>query len=529
MKPLAAVVDEHARRMPDATAFVTDHTRLTWAGYAEGSERLAARLAAEGLAPGERVAVLLPDGPGVHLAYLAGEKAGCIVVGIGPRAGADEVRHLLRRTGAIALLAPARHRDVDLQALAVELRREGAPLRLHLRVEAELGQGDPLLEGAPAPPADAAARRLGADDVFLLNSTSGTTGLPKCVVHDQARWMHFHHLAVEAGALTGDDVFLSALPTPFGFGLWTAHFTPTLLGAPTVLLPRFSPEALVAALEHHRVSVLAAVSTQFILMLDSLRLAGADLSALRVLFTGGEAVPEGRARLFEERTGARVLQFYGSNETGALSRTTLADPPEIRLRTAGRVIGSMHVRLFDAEGRDVTASGRGQPGCRGPLASRGYWQDEGANRRLHTSDGWMLTGDVATLEDGVLTVIGRTADFIVRGGKNISGPAVEQAVASHHDVSLAAAVAMPDPVFGERVCVYVELHPGARLTLDELRTHLAARGVSREWWPERLIVLDALPRSSGGKVAKGALRADIRRRLAQEDGGPDPSASEPAS
>ena len=128
----------------------------------------------------------------------------------------------------------------------------------------------------------------------------------------------------------------------------------------------------------------------------------------------------------------------------------------------------------------------------------------------------MLTGDVATLDaDGVLRVVGRVADFIIRGGKNVSGPAVEEAVASHPAVALAAAVAMPDPVFGERVCAYVELRPETSLTLDELRAHLAARGTSREWWPERLIVLDALPRASGGKVAKGELRADVRRRLAE--------------
>jgi acyl-CoA synthetase len=113
-------------------------------------------------------------------------------------------------------------------------------------------------------------------------------------------------------------------------------------------------------------------------------------------------------------------------------------------------------------------------------------------------------------------VVGRVADFIIRGGKNISGPAVEEAVATHPAVALAAAVAMPDPVYGERVCVYVELRPGESLTLDALREHLATRGTTREWWPERLIVLPALPRASGGKVAKGELRADIKRRRVAE-------------
>ena len=133
----------------------------------------------------------------------------------------------------------------------------------------------------------------------------------------------------------------------------------------------------------------------------------------------------------------------------------------------------------------------------------------------------MLTGDIATLDaDGVLRVVGRVADFIIRGGKNISGPVVEQLVATHPAVALAAAVAMPDRTYGERVCVYVELRHGASLDLDTLVRHLRERGASVEYLPERLVVVDALPRSSGGKIAKGELRNDIRRRLESETGVP---------
>jgi acyl-CoA synthetase len=224
-------------------------------------------------------------------------------------------------------------------------------------------------------------------------------------------------------------------------------------------------------------------------------------------------VPYEKAARFEDATGAAVLQFYGSNETGALSRTTLRDPRELRLRSAGHVIPEMQVRLFDDAGCDVTASGRGQPGCRGPATSRGYWNDPEANRMLYTGDGWMLTGDVAELDGaGVLRVVGRKADFIIRGGKNVSAAEVEAEVATHPAVALAAAVAMPDPTFGERVCVYVELKPGRSLELPELVAHLEARELGRETFPERLVVLPELPRGSGGKIAKGALREDAARR-----------------
>jgi acyl-CoA synthetase len=521
---LSERIEDLAARTPETAAFLGVE-RVSWSGYAERARSLAGALIALGLEPGERVGVLLPDGPGVHAAFVACELAGLVAVGIGPRAGLLEIRHLLGHTRAAALVSRARQGEQDLVALAGELRAQGLPLRHHLVAEGELAPGDGLrVDGAPAPAPgpDAslraiAARRLGPDALFLLNSTSGTTGLPKCVTHDQARWLYFHELAIEAGELSPADVFMSVLPAPFGFGIWTSHVTPALLGAPTVLLPRFAADETIAAIERHRVSVLAAVSTQFVMMLNSPALDRCDLSSLRVLFTGGEAVPESRAAEFEDRTGARVLQFYGSNETGALSRTTTRDPRELRLGSAGRVIEAMQVRLFDEAGHDVTASGRGIPGCRGPATSRGYYEDAEANRKLFTPDGWMLTGDVATLDaQGYLRVVGRTADFIIRGGKNVSAPVVEGAVGTHPAVALAAAVAMPDEVFGERVCVYTELRAGRRLALDELVAHLLARGVSKESLPERLVVVDELPRASGGKIAKQALREDIRRRLAEE-------------
>ena len=364
-------------------------------------------------------------------------------------------------------------------------------------------------------------RSLGPDDVFLVNSTSGTTGLPKCVVHTQNRWHYFHQLAVDAGEMTADDVFMSLIPAPFGFGLWTAHFTPAYLGAPCVVPPRFDAVRALELIAAHRVTVLACVSTQFIMLLKQREMADFDLSSLRVMFTGGEAVPYEQARSFEISTGAKVLQFYGSNETGALSRTSAADTEAQRLQTAGRVIDDMDVRLFAEDGSELPLPNRGQPGCRGPALSLGYLDDAGANAQLYTADGWMLTGDIVEIDaGGYLTVVGRTSDFIIRGGKNISAAVVESEVTRHPDVALAAAVAVPDPVFGERVAVYVELvgEVGPGLELDGLVAFLAEAGVSKEYWPERLVVLASLPRAPGGKVAKGSLQEDARTRFAPASG-----------
>jgi acyl-CoA synthetase len=495
-------VAELAATDPSGDAFVTAAERFTWREYDDVSSAWAAALLDLGLEPGSRVAVQLPDGPAVHAAFVAVEKAGLVTVGIGHRAGQREIDHLLGLTGARTMVtSEPPHAELDHVVL--------------VRSAPSVGDGSLVVDGTVVHPSPVGAwPGLGPDGLWLLNSTSGTTGLPKCVMHNQNRWVYFHQLAVQSGGLAATDRFLSALPAPFGFGIWTAHVTPLLLGAPTVVLDRFDAGATLDLIERERVTVLAAVSTQFIMLLNEQAGRPRDTSSLRALYTGGEAVPYERAAEFERETGAAVLQFYGSNETGALSCTSRESSRDRRLRSAGLVIPEMEVRLLDpATGAEVT--GQGQPACRGPAMCLGYWGDEAANGQLYTSDGWMLMGDIVTIDDeGELKVVGRTSDFIIRGGKNISAPAVEEEVGTHPDVAMVAAVAVPDPVFGERVAAYVVPRAGATITLEDLVAHLRSRGVSKEWYPERLAVLDELPRSSGGKVAKGDLREDAKTRFA---------------
>ena len=309
--------------------------------------------------------------------------------------------------------------------------------------------------------------QLGPDDVFLINSTSGTTGLPKCVVHTQNRWHYFHQKAVANGLLTPDDVFLPVIPMPFGFGIWTSHTTPIYLGATAVILQRFTATAACEAIARHKVTVLCCVSTQLTMLMADRACRDYDLSSLRVVFAGGEALPYRPAAEFEELTGAKILQFYGSNETGLLSGTTLDDS-----RNAGSapVVGSSRRCRFDSSTaiEDVTETGRGQPACRGPATSLGYLGGTDHDK-LFTRDGWMRMGDICEIDaDGYLSVTGRTSDFILRGGKNISAAQVEDAVMTHPAIAVAAAVAMPDPVFGEKVCLYAELADSHDIDLPEL-------------------------------------------------------------
>jgi len=522
-RTLAERIRELSRERPDDPAFITAEGRFSWRDYDRASDRIAGALIQAGHGPGDRVAVVLPDNPAVHAALVGIEKAGLVAVGIGARAGDREIAHLLGRTGARTLVTHETLRGRPAEDLRRELtQRESGLERLMLVPDFVSDPTRPiLLDGKPMDGSQAHAPAqplMTPDRLFLLNSTSGTTGLPKCVMHTENRWFYFHKLAMDAGKFRDDEVFMGIVPAPFGFGMWTSHFSPPALGVPTIIMEKFDAHAALDLIERERVTVLCCVSTQFIMILNAQAERPRDLSSLRSMFTGGEAVPYERAAEFEEVTGAPVLQFYGSNETGTLSYTSWRDDRDHRLRTAGKLIPEMEVRLFDPDTlEDITGkSKRGQPGCRGPATCLGYWNDEAGNKKLYTEDGWMLMGDIVEIDDdGYLSVVGRTSDFIIRGGKNISAPAVEDEVGSHPGVGLVAAVAVPDKVFGERVGIYVVPRTGATVTLESIVEHLSRRGVTREWFPEHLILVDELPMSSGGKVAKGSLKEDVKRRFGE--------------
>jgi acyl-CoA synthetase len=544
--PLSMMVRERATYDPDGAAYLAAGGTYPWSRYDETADRLAAKLAGlarvpgSGMGPGARVAVWLPDSPRLHAVYLACERAGLVVVGIPGRAGDLELGHLLRKTGASLLICPPAHRERTAAAIVAGLRGDKTNLPstrpLPLALHAELGSGGTLrvfrwdAGDTPSPVDVPRARRgndagLGVDDLWLLNSTSGTTGLSKCVEQTQRTWLSLARHAIGGAAITENDVIMSAVPSPFGYGLWTAHLLPALLGIPCVLRERFDPDRTLRAvagrrgtLPGHRVTVLACVTTQLRLMLASPLMDELDWSALRVTFTGGERTPPEVIAEWERRTGSAVLQFYGSNEFGGFSGTTLADSEQARRSTAGRVLPGIRYRIYDDAGADITTTGDpGQPGGAGPGVTGGYYGDPDATAELYHPDGHQLLPDLVTVDaSGYVRVAGRKADLIIRGGKNISAAAVETEVAAHPSVAEVAAIAVPDRTFGERVCAAVTLRPdaaGPELTVATLREFLAGRGVSKEYFPEHVVVLDEMPVSMGGKIARNALRTQVLRTL----------------
>jgi acyl-CoA synthetase len=512
-RTVSGLVAARASERPGDTAFVGgEGASMSWGQYDRAASRVASVLIGLGLVRGEPVAVAMPDTPELHAVYVGAERAGAVVVAIGRRAGHQQVREILGRTGCRVLATQADRDQAHGRSLAGRLRREdgwpGHHVEIHGGEELTvfLDAGAPSVLG-PVPP----ERALGADQLFLLSPTSGTTGTPKWVMHTQNRWKYFHRQCMH---FRPDDVFLVAVPVIGGFGLWMSHFSPLMVGAPAVLIQQFSPDGTLLALERHRATVLAAVPTQLNMLLHEPHMAATDFSSLRITQSGGEHVPLAEAVEFEERTGSAVIQFYGSTEAGCVSGpTSAADTVEQRLGTAGRVIPEMNVRLFDPAGNDVTSCGRGQCAARGPALSPGYFDDERANAVLYRSDGWLMLGDIVEVDaGGFLRVVGRASDFIIRGGLNISASEVEDCVRRHPDVLQVAAVSMPDPIVGERVCAFVVTVDNQPLVLHELTSFLEGDEVPKYLWPERVECIPALP-VVAGKVAKAALRRRIRGLL----------------
>ena len=444
---------------------------------------------------GTRVAVQIPDGPGVHLLYLAAERAGMVVVGIET--------------------AARRSREVDTPR---EGRTAPSPSSPNFH----------RVRPGPVHRSDPAARLHRPTSSGSSNSTSGTTGLPKCVMHHQRRWFAFHRLAADAGAARRRRrVRRARCPAPFGFGLWTAHFSPTILGAPCVVSEPLLAEAVLAAIERHRVTVLAAVSTQFVMMLELARARRPrPVVAARPVHRRRDGAARPR-REFEDRTGARSCSSTARTRPARCRAPTHRRRRDIGCTPAGRVIPEMHVRLFDPDtGADITATGGpGVPACHGPAICLGYYDDASANAELFTADGWMRIGDLVhdrrrRLPHGRR----RTSDFIIRGGKNISAPPRSRTRSARIPRSRCAPRSRcPTRSSASGCACFVVAHAGSDApTLPRICD--APRGTRHRQgalWPEHLVVMDDDLPPSGREVAEAELRPAALGQIPTQEVGID--------
>jgi 2,3-dihydroxybenzoate-AMP ligase len=349
--------------------------------------------------------------------------------------------------------------------------------------------------------------------------SGGTTSLPKLIARTHDDYAYNARTSAELCRLGPDTVYLVALPASHNFPLACPGILGTLLsGGRVVMLPSPEPERAFAAIAAERVNVTAAVPAIAQRWIRHAREHGAaQLRTLRLLQVGGARLADEIARQVRPVLGATLQQVFGMAE-GLLNYTRLDDPEDVICTTQGRPLSAGdEVRLVDPLDNDVPDGEPGSLLTRGPYTPRGYYRAAEQNARAFTADGWYRSGDIVRRRpDGNLVVEGRDKDMINRGGEKISAEEVENLLYQLPQAAQVAAVAMPDPELAERVCVYAVLLPGVTLTLDDLRSAMAAAGAARFKWPERLVIVPELPVTKVGKIDKKALRTDIAARLARE-------------
>ncbi len=519
-RPLGALLREAADRNPDAVALVDGAVRLTHRELHERADAAAARLVDVGLVPGDRIVVQLPNVWEFVVLTLACLRAGVVPVMALPGHRRTELSYLAAHAEAAAIAVPDRLRDFDHQSLAAELVAEVEPLR-HVLVAGDNvtpGHVDLRALCAPGPAGESLpGPEPGAHNVAVFLLSGGTTGLPKLIARTHDDYAYNARASAELCGFDADTCYLVTLPASHNFPLACPGILGALLaGARVVMLGSVEPKrafAMIAAEGVTHTAVVPAVAGRW--MEHAAEHGARRLASLRVLQVGGARLADELARKVRPVLGAQLQQVFGMAE-GLLNYTRLDDPDEVVCTTQGRPTSPAdEVRLVDGLDRDVA---EGEPGSlltRGPYTPRGYYRAAEQNARAFTADGWYRSGDICRrTPEGNLVVEGRDKDMINRGGEKISAEEVENLVYQLPAVSQVAAVAMPDPELGERVCVYVVPRAGAAVTLDQVRASMDGAGVARFKLPEHLVLVDELPVTKVGKIDKKSLRADLAVRLA---------------
>jgi len=445
---------------------VHDDLRLSTAAVDERAASIASAMATRGVGFGDRVGFQLPVGVEGVLVYRACWRLGAVAVALHPMAGPAQLRASLDQARPALLLA----------APGVPLAGEPGAVTV-----ADLDGGEPVQVAAVRP-----------DDDALIMFTSGSTGTPKGVRHTHASLVHKATQSLEVHGLDEDDVVLMPAPLAHVSGLLHGVLVPGAGGLKAVLMSRWEPAVALDLIERERVSYMIGPPTFFIGLMDHPSFAPERVTSLRLLSCGGAGVTPAFAERARDRLGATVKRSYGSTEAPTVTTSRFDDPPERMVTTDGRGFGETRLRVDDDGVLWVT----------GPELARGYLDP--AQTDAAFVDGWFRTGDLATIDEGWVTITGRIGDRIIRAGENISATEVEQHLEAHPAVRAAVAVAEPDERLGERVAAFVVAPDG--FDLDTCRAWFHERGATRFTTPERVVVVEALPLLASGKPDRTALR-----------------------
>jgi mycobactin salicyl-AMP ligase len=506
-----SMLSEAAHQWPDRAAVLDAAQRLSFAELNERADHAAAGLAELGIAPGDRVLLQLPNGCEFAVALFALLRAGAIPVMCLPGHRAAELRHFAAVSEAKALLIPDTASGFDYRPMAHTLLQELPALR-HVIVDGDPGpfvswsqvcanQGQRPTSGAPD-----------TESPALLLVSGGTTGTPKLIPRTHDDYAYNATASAKVCGMTADDVYLVALPAAHNFPLACPGFLGSIaVGAATVFATDLSPESAFATIAHHGVTVTALVPALANLWAQATEWEPQTPTSLRLLQVGGAKLEADDARRIRDTLTPGLQQVFGMAE-GLLCYTRPGDSADLVDHTQGRPLSADdELRIVDDAGRPVGDGEAGELLVRGPYTFNGYFRAESDNARCFDPDGFYRSGDlVRRRTDGYLEVTGRVKDVIHRGGETVAAGDLEEHLRAHPAIVSAAAVALPDPYLGEKICAAV-VFAGGSLTLAELNDYLDQRGVARHARPDVLTELTSLPTTPVGKVDKKAIARQLQR------------------
>jgi mycobactin salicyl-AMP ligase len=507
---LGAVLTHAAQSWPDRTAVIDAAHRYSYAELDALADRAAAGFAALPVRPGDRVVLQLPNSCRFAVALFGLLRAGAIPVMCLPGHRLAELNHFAQISGAVGAVITDTVGGFDYRRMAAALKAAHPQLR-HVVVDGDPGPFLPwsVLSGRPGQPVPL----FDTSSPALLLVSGGTTGLPKLIPRTHDDYVYNATASARLCEMTSADTYLAVLPAAHNFPL----ACPGILGAMTVGATIVfgddpSPEAAFATIERHRVTVAALVPALAKVWAQACDWEPVTPKTLRLLQIGGSKLEPEDARMVRETLCPGLQQVFGMAE-GLLNFTRLDDPPEILEHTQGRPLSPAdELRVVDPDGVPVRPGGPGVEGellVRGPYTINGYLRAPRDNERSFDRDGFYRSGDLVRLrEDGYLVVTGRTKDVICRCGETIGAQDIEEQLLTHPAVWSVAAVGLPDPDLGERICAAV-VFTGKPVTLAELNGYLDERGLARHARVDQLVACPALPTTAVGKVDKKAIVAQL--------------------
>ena len=528
---IGAAFDRAVAQWGNRSALVVRHQNIHWSydELAEQVDLLAAGLLSYGLQPGDRVGIWSPNRAEWVVTQFATAKAGLILVNINPAYRPVELQYVLRKVGCRALITATTFKSSDYLGMLTSIAPDfpdGTPGDLHLESLPELRAvfqlGGPIHRGAIG--FDAVLQRgtveqrrllsdigksLQFDDAINIQFTSGTTGSPKGATLTHHNLVNNGLFAGELMGFTPDDRLCIPVPFYHCFGMVIANLACVTHGA-AMIVPgeSFDAASVLETIEVERCTALHGVPTMFISVLQHPDFGRFDVSTLRTGIMAGSPCPiEVMRRVIGEMGMHEITIGYGMTETSPLSfQSRREDSIERRVSTVGRIHPHVEVKIVDKQGRIVPRGVAGELCTRGYSVMKGYWDDAQRTAEAIDDDGWMHTGDLATLdEQGYCNIVGRIKDMVIRGGENIYPREIEEFLYGHPAVQEVQVFGVPDDKYGEELCAWIQLRPGTTADEATIRDHCRGR-IAHYKVPRYVRFVDAFPMTVTGKIQKFVMR-----------------------